>query len=78
MKIRIDMATIEERAKVVFPNSTYLSSKQRNAYAIGAIEQKAIDIEQACEWLKEVFEGGGYVQDWQIDEFLTFMEESHK
>lgn len=105
------MATIEERAKVVFPNSTYLSSKQRRAYAIGATEQKAIDdaillkldslweendarhnhedemhykqgyhdaVENACEWLKEVFEGGGYVQDWQIDDFRTFMEESHK
>ena len=48
----IDMATIEERAKDVFPNSTYLSNKQRRAYAIGANDQKAIDIENACEWLK--------------------------
>ncbi len=46
------MATIEERAKDVFPNSTYLSSKQRRAYAIGAVDQKAIDIDKACEWLK--------------------------
>ena len=46
------MATIEERAKVVFPNS-YSSSKLRRAYAIGATEQKAIDIEKACKWLEK-------------------------
>ena len=46
------MATIEERAKVVFPNSTYSSSKLRRAYAIGATEQKAIDIDKVCDWLR--------------------------
>lgn len=106
------MATIEERAKAVFPNPTRLSSKQRRAYAIGATEQKAIDaaecvnqvlmgkgssincykqgfydaIEKACEWIKENFEyyvdvevSSYYTYDDKfVDDFRTFMEESHK
>ena len=80
------MATIEERAKVVFPNSTYSSSKLRRAYAIGATEQKAIDIEKACEWIKKNFEyyvdvevSSYYTYDDKfVDDFRTFMEESHK
>lgn len=80
------MATIEERAKVVFPNSTCLSSKQREAYAIGATEQKAIDIERACEWIKKNFEyyvdvevSSYYTYDDKfVDDFRTFMEESLK
>ena len=80
------MATIEERAKAVFPNPTNLSSKQRRAYAIGAIEQKAIDIEKACEWIKENFEyyvdvevSSYYTYDDKfVDDFRTFMEETHK
>ena len=80
------MATIEERAKAVFPNPTHLSSKQRRAYAIGATEQKAIDIEKACEWIKENFEyyvdvevSSYYTYDDKfVDDFRTFMEESLK
>ena len=63
------MATIEERAKAVFPNSTYLSKKQRRAYVIGATEQKAIDIEKACEWIKENFE---YYVDVEVSSYYTY------
>lgn len=54
------MKTIEERAKeyapdVLNPNyaiPAYIASEQQRAYIAGATEQKAIDIEEVCEWLK--------------------------
>lgn len=58
------MKTIEERAKEYAPDPVdpdcilpareeYIINQQRNAYIAGATEQKAIDIDKACEWLKE-------------------------
>ena len=55
------MKTIEERAReyapdVLNPNyaiPAYIVSEQQRAYIAGATEQKAIDIDKACEWLKE-------------------------
>lgn len=46
-----NMATIEERAKEYAPDP-FLSALERNAYIAGATEQKAIDIDKACEWIR--------------------------
>ena len=83
------MKTIEERASTKYQPIKFADGKsdkdvvlfnirmeeRRVAYIQGATEQKTIDIYKACKWLKEVFEGGGYVQDWQIDDFRKTMEE---
>ena len=47
------MKTIEERAKEYAPDP-FLAALERKAYIAGATEQKAIDIDRACEWLKGV------------------------
>ncbi len=58
------MKTIEERAKEYAPGTSNsdsmfptristLAAIERRGYIAGAIEQKAIDIEKACEWLEE-------------------------
>ena len=47
---------IEERAKKAYPidgTNMMVGLIQRNSYIQGATEQKAIDIDKACEWLKE-------------------------
>lgn len=57
------MKTIKERAKEYAPDPVdpdcilparegYIVNQQRNAYIAGAMQQKAIDIDKACEWLK--------------------------
>ena len=57
------MRTIAERAKEYAPDAYdpdyilparegYIVSLQRRAYIAGAEEQKAIDIERVCDWLK--------------------------
>ena len=57
------MRTIAERAKEYAPDAFdpdyilparegYIVSLQRRAYIAGAEEQKAIDIERVCDWLK--------------------------
>ena len=57
------MKTIEERAKEYAPDpfdpdyilparEGHIVNQQRIAYIAGATEQKAIDIDKACEWLK--------------------------
>ena len=57
------MKTIIERAKESFPDpwdadcilparEGYIVEQQRQGYILGANEQKAIDIEKACKWLK--------------------------
>ena len=59
------MKTIEERAKEYAPDAFdpdyilparegYIVSLQRRAYIAGAKEQKTIDMDRACEWLKGV------------------------
>ena len=58
------MKTIEERAKEYAPGTSNsdslfptristLATIERRGYIAGATEQKAIDIDKACEWLKE-------------------------
>ena len=58
------MKTIEERAKECAPDprdpdyilcseAGYVVNRFRDAYIAGATEQKAIDIDKACEWLEE-------------------------
>ena len=58
------MKTIEERAKdfapdprdpdyILYSEAGYVVNRYRDAYIAGATEQKAIDIEKACEWLEE-------------------------
>ena len=58
------MKTIEERAKeyapdprdpdyILYSEAGYVVNRYRDAYIAGATEQKAIDIENACEWLEE-------------------------
>ena len=58
------MKTIEERVKKYAPDpfdpdyilparEGYIVNLQRRAYIVGAEEQKRIDIDKACEWLKE-------------------------
>ena len=57
------MKTIEERAKEYAPDTFdndyilparegYIVNLQRKAYIAGATEQKAIDIDKVCEWLR--------------------------
>lgn len=73
------MTQIEERAKkYCIDNYDLPPSRTVHAamgYIQGATEQRRIDIDMACEWLKNTFEGGGYAQDWQITEFRKAMEE---
>ena len=58
------MKTIEERAKefapdprdpdyILYSEAEYVVNRFRDAYIAGATEQKAIDIDKACEWLEE-------------------------
>ena len=58
------MKTIEERAKEYAPGTSNsdslfptristLAAIERRGYIAGATEQKAIDIDKACEWLKK-------------------------
>ena len=57
------MKTIVERAKERFPDpwdadcilparEGFIVGQQRQGYILGANKQKAIDIDKACEWLK--------------------------
>ena len=57
------MKTIAERAKeyapdprdpdyMLYSEAGYVVNRYRDAYIAGATEQKAIDIDKACEWLK--------------------------
>ena len=81
------MKTIEERAKEwaygypMTPDKYLTESDMRavatNSYIQGATEQKAIDIDKACEWLKENVEGGVHPQSAYgfVDKFRKEMEE---
>ena len=56
--------TIEERAKKYVwkewtPEYHFIAEE---SYIIGAKEQKVIDIDKACEWIKENIEGGVHPQ----------------
>ena len=81
------MRTIVERAKEyaskkgdISLSPVYnkaLASVYKEGYMAGAKEQKAIDIEKACEWLKENTEGGIHPQSTYsfLDKFRKAMEE---
>ena len=80
------MKTIEERAKEyaskkgdISLSPVYnkaLSSIYEEGYMAGATEQKAIDIEKACEWLKNNLREYGIILfgHWESD-FRKAMEE---
>ena len=61
------MKTIEERAKEYSLKDFdgYYTGREKaveEGYIAGATEQKAIDIDKACKWLKENVEGGVHPQ----------------
>ena len=63
------MKTIEERAKLAsegYDNDGY-SAGLYMGYVVGAREQKAIDIEKACDWLDTYLMEIGYPDDWLRD-----------
>ena len=71
------MKTIEERAKESGTQSQYVSDYRYDkksvelGYTQGAAEQKAIDIDKACEWLK----ARNILTDASLDGFRKAMEE---
>ena len=80
------MKTIDERAREyasdeLNPNyaiPAYIASKQQKAYIAGATEQKALDIDKACEIVRNI--ANEYFGDWEQsckveDTFLKAMEE---
>ena len=76
------MKTIEERAKEYAKTEykqfgTFPEIVARESYTKGAIEQKAIDIDKACEWLKERVQCGVHPQRAYgfVEEFRKAMEE---
>ena len=60
------MKTIEERAKE-YSKGQWDEPTAIKAYIDGAKEQKAIDIEKACEWLDNYLMEIGYPDDWMRD-----------
>ena len=73
------METIEERAKKYVwkewtPEYHFIAEE---SYIAGAKEQKVIDIDKACEWLKENIEGGVHPQSAYgfVEKFRKAIEE---
>ena len=71
--------TIEERA-IEYANKEWTPEYHfiaEESYITGAKEQKVIDIDKACEWLKENIEGGVHPQSVYgfADRFRKAMEE---
>lgn len=74
------MKTIKKRAVDAFPFRIYAPAgcmelleekkKLRLGYVRGATEQKAIDIEKACEWLMNYFKNGDFIQHYSVDNFI--------
>ena len=60
------MKTIKERAKE-YSKGRWDEPTAYEAYIAGAKEQKAIDIEKACEWLGNYLMEIGYPDDWLRD-----------
>ena len=66
------MKTIAERADAYVGHPKEVdeftsATIKRDAYIRGAKEQKAIDIEKACEWLDNYLMEIGYPDDWLRD-----------
>ena len=71
--------TIEERA-IEYANKEWtfeIHYIAEESYIAGAKEQKVIDINKACEWLKENIEGGVHPQSTYsfLDKFRIALEE---
>ena len=60
------MKTIEERAKE-YSKGQWDEPTALKAYVAGATEQKAIDIDKACDWLDTYLMEIGYPDDWLRD-----------
>ena len=60
------MKTIEERAKE-YSKGQWDEPTALKAYIAGATEQKAMDIEKACEWFDNYLMEIGYPDDWLRD-----------
>ena len=60
------MKTIKERAKE-YSKGQWDEPTALKAYIAGATEQKAIDIEKACEWFDNYLMEIGYPDDWLRD-----------
>lgn len=81
------MKTIAERAREYAENEDLVQGTDSFEYCLrdyikGATEQKVIDIDKACKWMKEqVYQeyGGGplerLIPDTSIEEFRKAMEE---
>ena len=74
-----DLKSIEERAseyanKEWTPEYHFIAEE---SYIAGAKEQKIIDIDRACEWLKENIEGGVHPQSVYgfVEKFRKTIEE---
>lgn len=68
----METKTIEERAldfveKLGIDHYSPLFDVCQEDYRVGAIEQKAIDIDKACEYLDIYFMEIGYPDDWLRD-----------
>ena len=68
------MKTIAERAREYAENEDLVQGTDGYEYCLrdyikGATEQKAIDIEKACEWIKENFE---YYVDVEVSSYYTY------
>ena len=60
------MKTIKERAKE-YSKGQWDEPTALKAYIDGAKEQKAIDIEKACDWFADYLMEIGYPDDWMRD-----------
>lgn len=84
--------TIEERAEIEERADKYVERLAssflgfpdileggKNGYIVGAAEQKRIDIDKACEWLKQKFrdKDGSIALSWLVflDEFKEAMKD---
>lgn len=68
------MKTIAERAREYAENEDLVQGTDGYEYCLrdyikGANEQKAIDIDKACEWIKENFE---YYVDVEVSSYYTY------
>ena len=68
------MKTIAERAREYAENEDLVHGTDGYEYCLrdyikGATEQKVIDIDKACEWIKENFE---YYVDVEVSSYYTY------
>ena len=51
----------------VFVEDRDIANVAEESYIAGATEQKAIDMDRACEWLTDYLMEIGYLDDWMRD-----------